>query len=316
MDIHLIMIGRGAKRNLTAKKLPSTPNGAEVFPFPKQEKKEPPSLLAQLRAFTGHPSQSNLVRLHPERSLPRNLFAARQPQETEKNRKRAFALASHKIDLSQAREVSRFITSDATYRKKDPQPVKVVKTILLRRFAMEALSRSWINYYERDPKWKFEERKYFAEQSAVLLKQLDRFFFKGDEEILRPFAYPKNFLDREYRLVGYLLRCRPEKGESQEVLNHKLQAALDILVYFISKNIAPGGPMCEIIKDFDALTIKELCAGPYLVFKAHQDHPLTHPAVKECIRLQILETTSGLPFNIIIYPDPRQDNLTTLLPAL
>lgn len=180
-----------------------------------------------------------------------------------------------KVDLTEPREVNAAM-SLLMYRSGEGPLVQDIKSMVIRRLSLEALSRSWVTLRDLDLRTTRQEYAVTAERIFALLK-----------------GFPAvAHLDRFYEMP---MECFPAKEDGADILRAKREGLLFYLTKIISCCLANQQ---VIIEPFSKSMFLELYGTEMMTLGDHARSPLTPRPIADCLQKQVLETKTGLPFNI------------------
>jgi hypothetical protein len=181
-----------------------------------------------------------------------------------------------KVNFNDIRQVGSALAF-LTYRAGDSEILQDLKSMLARRLSMEAFSRSWVTLSEVRTR-KMADRLPFIRTGA-------RFF-----ELLRGFPAVEHlelFLEES-------ASCQPEVTDGADIIRAKREGIL----FQLTKAVGNLTDQRVILTPFTKGVFMDLYGSDLEVLRAHAQHRLTPTSIAECLLKQVLDTETGLPFNI------------------
>ena len=156
-----------------------------------------------------------------------------------------------------------------------------IKTVVIRRIAMEAFSNSWVRL-DQVMSGLRRERKPFEEIAKRFMGLMDAF---PPVENLEPF------------LLAKWPKCSPRKKDGETILRAKREAIITALTTLIYEKLSSQGVIISAFFVPEIFVPEEgICGLLVSILKEHLDYAPLEMA--RCIKYQILDTESGMPFNI------------------
>jgi hypothetical protein len=184
-----------------------------------------------------------------------------------------------KVDLADGQQVSA-ACSLLVHREGEGELVQDIKSMVIRRLSLEALSRSWVTLKDLKLRTMRQEFNVTAERIFALLKG-----FPAVEHLEHFSEVP--------------MECFPAKEDGADILRAKREGLLYYLTKIISCCLADQQ---VILSPFNKTTFFDLYGTEIMTLGDHARSPLTPKPIADCLKQHVLETETGLPFNISL-PD-------------
>jgi len=180
-----------------------------------------------------------------------------------------------KIDVAESCEVNSAMRLLA-HRAGDGPLTQDIKTMVIRRLALEAFSRSWVTLRDLKLRTMRQEFVVTAERIFALLNGFP------------PVEHLEHFCQVP-------MECSPEKEDGLDILRAKREGLLYYLTKIISCSLTDQQ---VILSPFTKTMFLELYGTEIMTLGDHARSPLTPRPIADSLKKQVLETETGLPFNI------------------